>query len=328
MWHKSTKLCPGASLPLRIRRGAGAVFGLRCCWSSAETPNADVRKFQLQGGEPIPAPFVEDSEGVRKHLMQVPGVQDVFVAGSGSFVSVTRANGESWESLVPVVQSMLVEVTNRENLVSGSGFEEGTSAVSSSAVPLSEIEEDIIEVLDARIRPSVQEDGGDVELVGWDVNTGEVTLRLKGACRGCHHSAVTLQEMVLTTLRHYVPEVCSVTPAPDEDEDNDDPCADIKYAHDGQFEASTIQTLASGGTPFFSTFAGTKVEGKILKRVKFLSRLQLDGRTPEHVFVHCPGCSARRTIEDPQDLFKEEKGNTTGDAAVVICPTCAVLITP
>lgn len=302
------------------------MFPERWCWSSVETPNADVRKFQFQGGDSIPVVFVQDSNGVRRQLLEVPGVKDVFVASGGSFVSVTRASGESWESLDPIVQSLLFDVGSSEN--SGSGSEADTPAVSSSEVPFDGIEADIVEVLDHRVRPSIQEDGGDVELVSWNAEDGEVMLRLKGACKGCHHSAVTLQEMVLTTLRHFVPEVRSVTPAPDEEDNSDDPSADIKWEHDGQFEAKEVAILASNGTPFFSTFAGMKVEGRVLKRVKFLSRLQLSGRTPEHVFVHCPGCMARRTIEDPQDLFREDKGNTTGDAAVVICPTCAVLITP
>ena len=59
----------------------------------------------------------------------------------------------------------------------------------------------------------------------------------------------------------------------------------------------------------------------------FMSQIQLEGRTPEHIFVTCTDCNAKRTIEDPQDLLRADKGNATGNAAVAICPTCCVLIT-
>ena len=60
----------------------------------------------------------------------------------------------------------------------------------------------------------------------------------------------------------------------------------------------------------------------------FMSEIRLEGRTPEHIFVTCSDCKAKRTIEDPQDLLRADKGNATGNAAVAICPTCCVLITP
>merc|ERR1712012_386097 len=120
----------------------------------------------------------------------------------------------------------------------------------------------------------------------------------------------------------------SVSATEDEEVDGDDPSADIPWIHDGEADPSGIVALAAAGTPFFSTFAGTKMEGKRLKRVQFMSRCELAGRTPGHVFVSCPDCGARRTIEDPQDLLRRDKGNVTGNAAVVICPSCCVLITP
>jgi Fe-S cluster biogenesis protein NfuA len=63
-------------------------------------------------------------------------------------------------------------------------------------------------VLD-RIRPAVQSDGGDIELV--DVGAdGVVTIRLMGACVGCPSSQMTLKMGVEKNLRDYVPEVKSV----------------------------------------------------------------------------------------------------------------------
>ncbi len=60
-----------------------------------------------------------------------------------------------------------------------------------------------------KIRPTLQADGGDVELVG--VENGEVTVRLQGACRGCPMSQVTLKEGIEKFLKKEIPQVKSVT---------------------------------------------------------------------------------------------------------------------
>jgi len=59
------------------------------------------------------------------------------------------------------------------------------------------------------IRPSLQLDGGDVELV--DVSDdGVVKVRLQGSCHGCPMAAMTLQMGIERTLRKDVPEITAV----------------------------------------------------------------------------------------------------------------------
>ncbi len=61
------------------------------------------------------------------------------------------------------------------------------------------------------IRPAVQADGGDIELV--DVTAdGEVSIRFHGACHGCPSSTMTLQMGIERNLREKVPEVTRVVP--------------------------------------------------------------------------------------------------------------------
>lgn len=59
------------------------------------------------------------------------------------------------------------------------------------------------------IRPAVQADGGDLELVDFTPE-GVVEVRLHGACVGCPSSAVTLQLGIERNLRAHVPEVRGV----------------------------------------------------------------------------------------------------------------------
>ena len=71
----------------------------------------------------------------------------------------------------------------------------------------------IRQTLDTEIRPNLQADGGDVELVGIG-DDGVVQLRLTGACSGCPFSAMTLAIGVEQRLKAAVPEVVKVQPVP------------------------------------------------------------------------------------------------------------------
>lgn len=69
--------------------------------------------------------------------------------------------------------------------------------------------EQVQAVLD-KIRPALQADGGDVELVG--VEDGVVKVKLTGACRGCPMSQITLANGVERILKQELPDVERVEP--------------------------------------------------------------------------------------------------------------------
>ena len=60
-----------------------------------------------------------------------------------------------------------------------------------------------------KIRPALQRDGGDVELVDVD-DQGVVKVRLKGACGGCPMSQMTLKMGIEKVIKQFVPEVKTV----------------------------------------------------------------------------------------------------------------------
>lgn len=60
------------------------------------------------------------------------------------------------------------------------------------------------------IRPMLQADGGDIELVSVDEATGVVSVRLQGACRGCPGAQMTLKMGVERHLKEKVPAVSEV----------------------------------------------------------------------------------------------------------------------
>lgn len=71
--------------------------------------------------------------------------------------------------------------------------------------------EKVEEILN-QIRPSLQADGGDVELVDVDAANGVVKLRLKGACAGCPMSQMTLAFGIERVLKDKIPEIKKVEP--------------------------------------------------------------------------------------------------------------------
>lgn len=72
------------------------------------------------------------------------------------------------------------------------------------------MEEKVKVVLD-KIRPQLQADGGDVELVS--CQDGVVKVRLQGACAGCPMSQMTLRNGIERILKQEIPEVKAVEPA-------------------------------------------------------------------------------------------------------------------
>ena len=76
-----------------------------------------------------------------------------------------------------------------------------------SAAPLRDRVQGVIDL----IRPAVQADGGDIEVV--DITPDNIVqIRFHGACHGCPSSTMTLQDGIVRILREKVPEVTQVIP--------------------------------------------------------------------------------------------------------------------
>jgi len=97
----------------------------------------------------------------------------------------------------------------------------------------------IKELLETRIRPAIMEDGGDIEYRGFE--NGEVLLKLRGACRTCDSSVVTLKNGIEAMMMHYLPEVQSVRQVMDDEEE-------IALKEFEKLEAKLAQTKHTEGT--------------------------------------------------------------------------------
>ncbi|KAF8021821.1 hypothetical protein BT93_G2074 [Corymbia citriodora subsp. variegata] len=140
-------------------------------------------------------------------LFGIEGVTRVFYGSD--FVTVTKFDDASWDLLKPEIFAAIMDFYS-------SGQPLFLDSQTASAMDTAIHEDDsetvamIKELLETRIRPAVQDDGGDIEYRGFDTDTGIVKLRMQGACSGCPSSSVTLKSGIENMLMHYVPEVKGV----------------------------------------------------------------------------------------------------------------------
>ncbi|BGP10071.1 hypothetical protein JCM10049v2_005954 [Rhodotorula toruloides] len=177
------------------------------------TPNADSLKF-IPGQAVSPTGTHEfldagaaASSPLADRLFHLPDVRSVFFGPD--FISVNKSEDAKWSELKPEIYSIIME-----HFTSGRPlFEEGKESGAEDTRILdtdTEVVAMIKELLETRVRPAIMEDGGDIEYRGFDEDSGVVKLSLKGSCRGCESSAVTLKSGIERMLMHYIPEVKEV----------------------------------------------------------------------------------------------------------------------
>jgi len=181
------------------------------------TPNPQSMKF-ITGKDVLPEEFgtgmyfqrgaragVSDtsSSPLAKRLFTVTGIKGIFLGKD--FITVTKNNEESWAALKPQIFSHILDF-----YAEGLPVVEIVSAEASDTAILEsddEVVATIKELIETRVRPAVQEDGGDIFYRGFDPLDGIVKVQLAGSCVGCPSSSVTLRNGVEKMLMHYVPEV-------------------------------------------------------------------------------------------------------------------------
>jgi Fe-S cluster biogenesis protein NfuA len=179
------------------------------------TPNPAALKF-LPGRAVLPHGTLDirDKEGatqspLAERLFAVPGVSGVFFGSD--FISVTKASGE-WQQLKPAILGAIMEhfmsgvplLRGEAGAGPAAGEDEFFDAKDADTVAT------IKELIETRVRPAVENDGGDITFRGF--KDGVVFLDMKGACAGCPSSTATLRHGIQNLLRHYVPDVVEVRP--------------------------------------------------------------------------------------------------------------------
>ncbi|PHH67979.1 hypothetical protein CDD80_339 [Ophiocordyceps camponoti-rufipedis] len=200
--------------------------GIRTIFIQTEnTPNPDALKF-LPNHRVVPAdmgtPFIEYlnprstisppyPSPLAARLMNIDGVVSVFYGAD--FITVTKAGDANWAHIRPEIFALITEaVTSGETMVNVADRKDGGQAAEEDSLAYNEDDDEVVgmikELLETRIRPAIQEDGGDIEFSGFE--DGYVKLKLRGACRTCDSSTMTLKNGIEGMLMHYIEEVKGV----------------------------------------------------------------------------------------------------------------------
>uniref|UniRef100_A0AC34QKD7 NFU1 iron-sulfur cluster scaffold homolog, mitochondrial n=1 Tax=Panagrolaimus sp. JU765 TaxID=591449 RepID=A0AC34QKD7_9BILA len=150
-------------------------------------------------------------------LFRVEGVKKVFFGED--FISITKEDEEDdWAVMKPKIFATIMDY-----LQTGKPVITDMEHMSSQPTDTTILPEDddvvamIKELLESRIKPMVQDDGGDVVYMGYD--DGVVKLKLQGACTGCPSSGVTLKSGIKNMMQFYIPEIKDVIEVKDDKDD-------------------------------------------------------------------------------------------------------------
>lgn len=187
------------------------------------TPNDDSLKFipgvpvmdALGEDAPTSAEFLDTKASLRSplalRLMGIEGVKAVFYGPD--FVTVSKDSENNWAVVKPEIYSLLMEFfSSGQQLFRSVEDSEAAGPQDTKILDTdSETVAMIKELLETRVRPAIMEDGGDIEFRGFDEEGDKLVLvKLKGSCRGCSSSTVTLKSGIERMLMHYIPEVKGV----------------------------------------------------------------------------------------------------------------------
>ena len=170
------------------------------------TPNPNSLKFlpgkKVSNDSPIEITDKNESKNeLIRNILSINGVTGIFLAED--FLSVNKDEKMKWEDLKHIIISFINDYYSN-----GNEIVIDNNRIYSNESDLSEIEKQIVKILETKIRPAVARDGGDIKFK--EYKDGVVTVNLQGSCSGCPSSTMTLKQGVQNLLCHYLPEVKEV----------------------------------------------------------------------------------------------------------------------
>ena len=169
------------------------------------TPNPNSLKFlpgkKVSNSGIIEITKKEDTNNpLVRNILSVNGVEGILLADD--FISVNKSDEINWEEIKHIIISLINDFfSDGKEFVIDNNLKNNES-------DLTEIEKNIIKILDQKIRPAVARDGGDIKFK--EFKDGIVKVQLQGSCSGCPSSTMTLKQGVQNLLCHYIPEIKEV----------------------------------------------------------------------------------------------------------------------
>lgn len=196
-------------------------------FKTLETPNPNALKFVSPECQILPIPtktfeFTSTLQAIHSPLalkiFELHGVRSVMLGEN--FLTVNKQDHVHWAELRPEVVDLLDTflTSKADPVVTKELIEESEKEIENTEDDL-EIVAMIKELIETRIRPAIQDDGGDIEFKGFDEETGKVFLKLQGACKSCSASEDTLKNGIEQMMKHYIDGVDEVVQILDPEEE-------------------------------------------------------------------------------------------------------------
>lgn len=180
------------------------------------TPNPAVMKFVANkslANESHEFKNIDDAihSPLAQALFNFPFIKEVFI--SANYVSVMKFNVAEWQEISMEIREFIRKfiedgkvVLNEAILEQNKQTTAGTSPENSKieSREYSEVENQIISILDEYVKPAVARDGGNIIFDSYNDETKTVKVILQGACSGCPSSTVTLKNGIETMLREML----------------------------------------------------------------------------------------------------------------------------
>ena len=174
------------------------------------TPNPGVMKFVAN--KPLATGIfefknIDDAKDapLASALFSFPFVKEVFI--SANYVSVAKYNVAEWQEISMELREFIRKyIEDGKVILNDAVLAEKETQVASSeeksenSTDYSDIDKEIISILDEYVKPAVASDGGHIAFDSFNEETKTVRVILQGACSGCPSSTVTLKSGIETML--------------------------------------------------------------------------------------------------------------------------------
>lgn len=193
------------------------------------TPNPKVMKFvsnRMLADQSIEFIDSTDAEKIPmiNKIFQLPFVESIFL--SKNFISIAKTDNIEWGEITLELRNFITTVLNEDEIqnytenikiekkdtIKSEEVESSEKIQVSGNEPKTDLEKNIVSLLNEYIRPAVEGDGGAIEFDSYDKGTVKVVL--KGACSGCPSSTATLKQgiesLLIQKLGNEIKEVVAI----------------------------------------------------------------------------------------------------------------------
>lgn len=147
---------------------------------------------------------IENIPNFVKDLLSIEKVNTIMI--NSQFITISIENDAKWDTIKPEIIHILLDYGQNGGLK----IEKSSNDDTSQKKEFVGIEKEIYDLIEERVRPAVEMDGGDIEFIRFDEESGIVYVKMKGSCDGCPSSSMTLKNGIKRMLEYYVPEVVDV----------------------------------------------------------------------------------------------------------------------